>query len=428
MRWGRRVVYLLALGVASVAATASARADKEYSVRIATTPDGASVRIDDPDSETVGETPWDGTLAAGPYMVIISLPGHRQLIEEITVAKQKKKQSFSFTLESIPESKIEIESAPNDDSADGATIMLDGVEAGTVPSTLEAAEGPHQIEVMKEGFERWEKWVEVTGGENTSVEVLLRLPRGEAGTEPPEVSRPSAPRVAPLIVATAGLEVGWRRWDYLNPRTPSARPFDANVVPLMRADVAAYPLAGSPTAALRTLGLRLGVGLGFPPAADAGGGQSITSRWTELEVGAHYRHDTASGAWLRGDIAYAMMIFSFDDASMFADEVPSVDYRLVRMTGTVGYGDASGGASVGGSYLPVLSAGTVADRFREASASGAGVVGDIWYGVTRDITACVNVSYRRFAHTFVSQTGDAVEADGGTDVYFGAFVGAVYSY
>ncbi|HUH05139.1 MAG TPA: PEGA domain-containing protein, partial [Kofleriaceae bacterium] len=313
MRWARGVACAVVTSLALVVGAPLAHAGKEYAVRIATTPEGASVRIDDPDSDAVGETPWDGALEAGPYMVIISLPGHRQLIEEITVGKQKKRQSFSFTLEAIPESTIAVASDPNDDSADGATIMLDGVEAGTVPATFEATEGPHQIEVIKEGFERWEKWVEVTGGEKTTVEVLLLLPTGEAVTGAPRISTPRGPRVAPLVVATAGIEVGWRRWDYLEPRTGTARPFDANVVPLMRADIAGYPLAGSPTAAMRTLGLRLGLGLGFPPAADAGGGQSITSSWSELELGALYRHDTASGAWLRGDLAYSMMVFSFDE-------------------------------------------------------------------------------------------------------------------
>lgn len=428
MRWARGVACAVATSLALVVGAPLVHAGKEYTVRIATTPEGASVRIDDPDSEAVGETPWDGTLEAGPYMVIISLPGHRQLIEEITVGKQKKRQSFSFTLEAIPESTIEVASAANDDSADGATIMLDGVEAGTVPATFEATEGPHQIEVIKEGFQRWEKWVEVNGGEKTSVEVLLLLPAGEAGAGPAKVSTPRGPRVAPLVVATAGIEVGWRRWDYLEPRTGTARPFDANVVPLMRADIAAYPLAGSRTAALRTFGVRLGLGLGFPPAADAGGGQSITSSWSELELGAVYRHETDSGAWLRGDLAYSMLVFSFDETSAFAGEVPSVDYRTVRLGATVGYGGPAGGASINASYLPVLSAGTVADRFREASASGGGTGVNAWYGVTKDLTIDGSLSYRRFAHAFASQTGDAVEADGGVDIYFGAFVGASYRY
>lgn len=419
----------MAMSIALGTSASLVHAGKEYAVRIATKPEGASVRIDDPDSDPVGETPWDGSLEAGPYMVIISLPGHRQLIEEITVDKKKKRQSFAFDLEAIPASTIEVASAPNDDSADGATIMLDGVEAGTVPASIEAPEGPHQIEVIKDGFARWEKWVEVNGGEKTSVEVLLMLPRGDAKLDPViKVTKPSAPRVAPLVVATAGFEIGWRRWDYLAPRTQTARPFDANVVPLLRAELSAYPLAGSATRALRTLGARLGFGLGFPPAAEAGGGETITSSWSELEVGALYRHDTASGAWLRGDLAYSSMTFSFDEASMFAGEVPSVAYRCVRLGATVGYGGPGGGASAGGSYLPVLSAGIVADRFREASASGAAAGANAWYGVTKDLTVDASISYRRFAHDFVSQTGDAVEADGGTDVFFGAFLGASYRY
>lgn len=420
MRWA--AASLAAALVLWVAAPPAA-GQKEYRVRVVTDPEGASIRVDDPDADPVGQGPWDGTLPAGPFMLIVDLEGHEQLIEEIIVKKSRKRQTFELSLRKIQKGTLVIRGARD---AEGASIKIDGKERGEVPGENEVAEGPHEVIIEKEGFKRFEQWIEVTGGKTSTLEVELE-PLVDEVVEVKKPAEPAKPRLAPLVIASAGLEVAWRRWDYLNPRTMTARPFDANVVPMVRVAIEGYPLAGSGSAAARGAGVRLGAGLGLPPAADDGASGTIATSWSELEVGALYRYPVAESVGARLDVAYSRNAFGFD-AGALANEVPDVDYRSVRMGGTldVTRGKLSAVASV--SYLALLSAGDTAVRFRSWTGTGLGVEAGAWYRVTSAIRAGLGFTYRRYAFDFVSEMGDTVEADGGTDIFVGTLVGAAYAY
>ncbi len=82
----------------------------------------------------------------------------------------------------------------------------------------------------------------------------------------------------------------------------------------------------------------------------------------------------------------------------------------------------------GASYLGVRSAGLLAQRFRAATSQGMSVEGGLDAQLSDRIHAGASATYRRFSFDFTSDPSDVVEADGGTDVYFGLLVGAAYLY
>lgn len=54
-----------------------------------------------------------------------------------------------------------------------ARIFIDGLEQGTTPRKMEISPGRHLIALSAEGFEVWEKWLDVEPGENKSLVVSL---------------------------------------------------------------------------------------------------------------------------------------------------------------------------------------------------------------------------------------------------------------
>ncbi len=55
----------------------------------------------------------------------------------------------------------------------GATVIVDGNPMAVTPSAIEVPEGSHKVAIVKEGFRRWEAWVEVTPSQRTVIEATL---------------------------------------------------------------------------------------------------------------------------------------------------------------------------------------------------------------------------------------------------------------
>ncbi len=192
-----------------------------------------------------------------------------------------------------------------------------------------------------------------------------------------------------------------------------------------------FPLASNANALLRGLEVNFDVALGVPKDV-TNTADPISLGWRELELGVGWQWGMGSGATIGGDVAVGQMDFSFKDPGVLADEVPDVTYNYYRLAAKAGYhvNEIHGDVSMG--YLGVLSAGTMADRFDDASSSGifarAAVSYDLSRFVTEGMSAQASTWIRRFGHDFKSAAGDMVEADGGTDLFFGFLLGAAYSY
>jgi len=68
----------------------------------------------------------------------------------------------------IPVGYLVVESIPAD-----AAILIDGEARGMTPSTVEVEAGNHRIILQKQGYRRWEAWIEVRESEKTVLEPSL---------------------------------------------------------------------------------------------------------------------------------------------------------------------------------------------------------------------------------------------------------------
>ena len=67
-----------------------------------------------------------------------------------------------------------LELQPSNDSADGATVSIDGEEAGTIPFSQDLLPGRHSVRVEREGFHPVTRWFEISGGQTYASDVSLR--------------------------------------------------------------------------------------------------------------------------------------------------------------------------------------------------------------------------------------------------------------
>ena len=117
-------------------------------VTVTTLPeDGAAVLIDQVPSGTTPITLDE--VAAGARIITIQHPRYQTYQTELLV--EGKRQQQSVTLKLTPAwAEISINSLP-----DGARVLVDGIESGTTPATLEVLEGQRELQVMKSGYKHW---------------------------------------------------------------------------------------------------------------------------------------------------------------------------------------------------------------------------------------------------------------------------------
>jgi hypothetical protein len=133
----------------------------QYSVKIDSTPPGASIYIDADTCSPVGTTPWTGKLNPGALTVIIKAPGYITETKTFNVAKLRPVQSLVVALKVQP--RIEVR-ADADKNMVGATVFVDGQANGQVsgPVIVSSTVGRHLVEIKKDGFEVFSQWVDLT--------------------------------------------------------------------------------------------------------------------------------------------------------------------------------------------------------------------------------------------------------------------------
>lgn len=88
--------------------------------------------------------------------------------------------------------RIEVR-ADADPNVSGATVMLDGLERGRAPVSIEIASGRHLVELTKGGFERYAQWFEVVGNQTVTLTPALKAEsRARYGTVIVEADVPGA--------------------------------------------------------------------------------------------------------------------------------------------------------------------------------------------------------------------------------------------
>lgn len=412
-------------------AASSARAERTYRVRIESDPGGAAVATEA--GEVLGETPFSGTLAGGRHTVIVSLPGYEPGVLVVRVRKRRRLQTFRITLEKLPTGTISV-TLPAQVAA--ATVWVDGDAAGDAPGDLEIPAGPHQVEVKADGYETFASWIQVVPGESVAIAATLEPTPGatvKAATDPeqPAVKHHPAPAGArdPVIIrAGAGIEIGGRKFSYGAPATDNLRPYDAGGVPRLRIGVDVFPLA--PTDNLWARGIALSARFAIAPTIESStaAGQTADTSWSGFGIGARAMFPVGETLLAGGRIGYGRERFRFSESSPLYAEIPTVDYRSVHVGGLLGARFGDFGVRAGASYLMVLSAGELADRFRDASVSGMRAeVAGTWRFAARWRVA-LTLAYARYGYDFTVDPGDAYQAASAADQFFGVTAGAAYLY
>lgn len=164
----------LALVMAFAASTAHAQRVITIPVNIESVPPGATVYVDSPDSTPVGVTPITAArVPRGAHTLIFRLANYEEARLSVNVARRR--ETFRAVLRAL--GSIEVSAA--NEGARGASVTVDGqpVAGGilqTVPLRVDnLPPGRHQIRAMRDGFNQFEQWVEVQGGQVVRVPIIL---------------------------------------------------------------------------------------------------------------------------------------------------------------------------------------------------------------------------------------------------------------
>jgi DNA-binding transcriptional regulator YhcF (GntR family) len=144
--------------------------EEQGSISINSDPQGADIYLDD---KYEGLTPLNlQDIASGEYEVKISLPGHEEWVEEVTVSPSRTARVYA-ELESRPDyGSIAIYCDQKD-----AKVFLNGTYKKTItktPTVLEEIEsGNYEIVIIKDGFRAWVQDIEVFIDETTTVDAPM---------------------------------------------------------------------------------------------------------------------------------------------------------------------------------------------------------------------------------------------------------------
>lgn len=255
--------------------------------------------------------------------------------------------------------------------------------------------------------------------------------------ESPGQAKPEQPRKigvlsSAFLVVVAGLDIGGRELEYDGDMaSDNLPPYDVDGVPALYLGVELYPLSADPDSLLAKFGVDASftrtAGLVSTGASESGT-FDVDAGWTQVTVGARIRHAVA-GALISAGVGYGASVFEFEEPPPeITDVLPDASYRFARIgaDGRIGHGPFAvfGGADL----LLVGKPGGVADRFRQASATGFGARAGIAVRVTRHFETRGVARYRRFNARYTAAQGDEFVADTSTDDQYNVLIGVAFVY
>lgn len=467
----RRYAVSLAAAFLLVFGFARSALAKSYDVEVVTEPSGAKVYLGK-DGKLLGKTPYRGKLDAGEYTFYITKRGFESMYQSVVVKKKSGRQEFSYELKEVQYGRVEVVAADNAEPIDDARILIDGEEVGNAPDIIDPVSvGPHQVEVIREGYEIFEQWIEVEKGVMTTVEVELEEDpdaiygskggKGSEGDEDEE-DAPDAPdedddgeeddedddvddspdfvmppvadvMTRPYVILGIGPEVGNRNFEYVIPEgvndAPNIRPYDAALVPLARVRLQVYPLAGSATPALAGWGFSGSYAQAKSVTSQTEDNQTLDTRWNEWDANLRFMLPLGK-ATIAAEVGYAGQTFEFEageGVGMLIDEVPGVEYRFTRVGGDVAFQFTPKiGAWIGGNYRIVSALGKLSTRFEETQVTAYGGQAGANYGITDSIQVQLLLNFSRYQHLFIIRNDGDMARVAGTDQFVGAMLGLAY--
>ncbi|MGC4115494.1 MAG: PEGA domain-containing protein [Myxococcales bacterium] len=138
---------------------------------INSTPQTATIYLDDRKYGVVGYTPFKVTLTDGDYKLILELKGYKTEERTLRVQKGIGEQLVVLQREVAPGT---VRIMANDPSVSGAFIAVDGQVQGAAPRDVKLAVGRHQVELTREGYLPFQQWVEVEEGQVVALAPTLK--------------------------------------------------------------------------------------------------------------------------------------------------------------------------------------------------------------------------------------------------------------
>jgi hypothetical protein len=257
---------------------------------------------------------------------------------------------------------------------------------------------------------------------------------------PVAVSEPDAPadaQAAPargsswaqaMAVLRASVEMGSRDFRYVDRLTPTLRSYSLFAAPLARVDGELYPLARSGLPVLEGLGVIADYAVAFALSSADASGASVGTSWSQLDVGARERIALGRAVLLGLHGGYGQILYSFDGSPDTTAQLPSAEYRFVRggVDARVLFGALSLYAD--GSYLGVLSTGSVGTYFPRETVGGVEIRAGLAHGFGAGFQVSLEASYTRFFYTLNPAPGDAYVAGGALDQIASASLGLGYLF
>lgn len=176
----RRIWISLATLVALAAPAAGASASA-IPINIESVPPGATVFLDSTASP-LGVAPLNNVrVERGSHTIIFQLANHEEARLQVNV--RRRRETFRAVLRALGT----IEVSAGNSSAQGAQVFVDGGNVGGVLGATplrvtDLQPGRHQVRVQREGYENFEQWVEVGGGQLVRIAALLERSTPDTGS------------------------------------------------------------------------------------------------------------------------------------------------------------------------------------------------------------------------------------------------------
>ena len=418
---------------------------KKYRVTIDSQPQGAKVWVDDRAGKPIGKTPKNLRLTPGKHTVFLELSGYEVGVREIVVKERRRgKQTFNFDLAEASMGSIDVLSAEGaDEITDGSKVYIDGNEVGTVPDSFEVSAGFHQVEVVKEGFKRFEAKVDVQTGDSVEVTVALAKlgSKGGGSGKKGDGKKGDGKKgddsgggglldagPAPILRADVGFGSGIRRFSYNNVNANALG--TANILPYMAPGIALANLSlelyfGGFSDALKRFSLFGGASLSLLANSITQNDQNIDTTWLRREFGVRTRLGPIGIDLAEGGNAFTFDPQQAEDGNV-DDGIAETTYEYLRLGLWYGAGNDKRSFGVGASGLFVLATGGVADRFVNPSVFGFG--GNAWFRMHlfAGIEGSINGTVTYFAYTL--QPAANLDTDGGYDLMLDLVGSAGYRF
>ena len=260
----------------------------------------------------------------------------------------------------------------------------------------------------------------------------------EANARPPEdeaspsqsalASGEEHTRANAFAILGAAMQGGSRHFSYVDRLTPTLRPYDLFVAPLIAIRGEIYPFSNTKIPVLSGLGATGDYARAFGLGSQDSAGNQVGTSWQAFDLGLRERLRVSESFILGIDVGYGDDDFAFDSPVTTTAQLPSTNYEIFRggLDGRFSRGSLS--VHAGASYLAVLSTGEFGRIFPRTSVGGVAATLGIADVVAPSIEVALDVDYTRFFYNLSPVPGDAYVAGGALDQMATVSLGVAYLF